>query len=192
MRLPIDPCGMWTTGLRHEFQTIIRPYRDRPDITVPVQFYFAPRGAKQFPLQNGFRNPFYVIDRRFVPLVGFDHRVFNPNNDGNINGAKGQNYCGTPQQWLDGCLTTDPVNCQCVREDVLPVQETPAGLINSSNKVFTLTHLPITPLSVLLFVNGVEQQQGGNYSIAGQTVTFSPVSTPRTGANLVAYYWRSN
>ena len=176
--LPFSPCGMYTTGLRHEFQSTIRPYRDAPHVEIPVQFYFAPPGAKQFPLANGFRNPFYVVNPTFQPHVGFT-RVFNPNNDGNISGALGQNYCGTQQQWNEGCLTTDPVTCECEREDVLPVQEVPAGLVDGMNRVFTLTYLPITPLSVLIFLNGVEQLQGGNYSIAGQTITFSPASTPR-------------
>lgn len=192
MKLPIDPCGMWTTGLRDEFQTTIRPYFDRPDIEIAVQFYFAPGGAKRFPLPNGFRNPWYEQSPGFEPLVGFNERVFNPNHAGNINGALGQDYCGTPEQWLNGCSVLDPVTCECPREAMMPVQEVPAGTIDGTNRVFTLTYMPITPQSLLVFVNGVMQKQSDNYTVAGQTVTFSPLSTPRVHCNLVAYYWRQN
>lgn len=183
---------MWTTGLRHEFQTTIRPYYDRPDIEVPVQFYFAPPGAKHFPLRNGFRNPWYVVNPTFQPSLGFNERIWNPNNDGNVNGALGQDYCGTQEQWLNGCSILDPLVCECEREAMMPVQETPAGAIDGTNRVFTLSQLPITPQSLLVFLNGVLQQQTSNYTIAGQTVTFSPLSTPRVPSNLVAYYWRAN
>jgi hypothetical protein len=182
---------MWTTGLRDEFVSSIRPYYDAPDVEVPVQFYFAPPNAKRFPLRNGFRNPWYVHTPRFRPQVGFT-RKYEPNNNGNINGAKGIGYCGTQQQWLFGCSINDPVTCQCPREDVLPVQETPAGVVDGVNRVFTLTYQPITPQSCLVWVNGVQQLQGGNYTLAGQRITFSPASTPRVPCNLAVYYLRQN
>ena len=62
---------------------------------------------------------------------------------------------------------------------MMPVQEVPTGAIDGSNRLFVLTYLPITPQSLLVFVNGVLQKQGDNYTPAGMNVTFSPLSTPR-------------
>jgi len=158
---------------------------------VPVQWYWAPKGAKPLGLITAFGDSWFRNNPRFHPFVGMT-RKWNPNNNGNINGAKGIRPCGTPDQWLNGCLTTDPINCQCEREDLMPVQEVPTGTIDGTNRVFMLSQLPITPQSCLIFLNGVEQSQGENYTIAGQRITFSPASVPLAPANLWAYYWVQN
>ncbi len=51
--------------------------------------------------------------------------------------------------------------------------ETPAGLLNDSNKVFTLAFNPDPNLSLELYLNGVYQTPGGeDYDLSGITITF--------------------
>jgi hypothetical protein len=61
-------------------------------------------------------------------------------------------------------------------------QETPAGLVNGSNVTYSLANVPTANANVLLFLDGVEQDQGvsGQYTVAGQTITMAvaPVAVP--------------
>jgi hypothetical protein len=63
--------------------------------------------------------------------------------------------------------------------------ETPSGLVNSSNTVFTLAHTPVAG-SLLLFRNGVLQVVGTNYTLVGGTITFT--SAPSTGNTIRGSY----
>lgn len=66
------------------------------------------------------------------------------------------------------------------------VGETPSGLINGVNVVFTLANTP-TVGKVTVYLNGIRQQAGGNdYSISGATITFTVA--PKTGDILLADY----
>jgi len=64
-------------------------------------------------------------------------------------------------------------------------RETPSGLINSSNTVYTLANLPIVG-SECGFKNGLLQDEGDDYTISGATVTFAVA--PTTGSKLVFNY----
>ena len=61
-------------------------------------------------------------------------------------------------------------------------QETPAGLVNGSNVTYSLVNVPTANKNVLLFLDGVEQDQGVGlqYTIAGQTITMAtpPLAVP--------------
>jgi hypothetical protein len=110
---------------------------------------------------------------------------------GNPNGYLGIAPCGDADAWLNGVsLFEPPPPCNCGREAVVPVQEVPAGLVDGLNRTFTLSELPVSAVSVVIFVNGVFQHQGVNYSVSAQTVFFTLPSTPRAGGDVVAYYWR--
>ena len=64
--------------------------------------------------------------------------------------------------------------------------ETPAGTLDGVNKVFTLAHAPNPAASLQLF-NGLMQQAGGNdYTLAGNTITFT--AAPTVGSTLLAWY----
>jgi hypothetical protein len=53
------------------------------------------------------------------------------------------------------------------------------GLVNGSNKVFTLSYTPNTPTRLNMFLNGLLLREGGDYSITGKIVTFlRPAPTP--------------
>ena len=66
--------------------------------------------------------------------------------------------------------------------------ETPAGLINGSNAVFTLADAPSPETSLSLYRNGLLQKQGVDYVISGNTITFAPGSIPQEGDVLLASY----
>ncbi len=70
--------------------------------------------------------------------------------------------------------------------------ETPAGLINGTNAVFTLANPPSPATSLALYRNGMLEQQNGDYSVAGNTITFAPASVPLSGDALVASYRLAN
>jgi hypothetical protein len=66
--------------------------------------------------------------------------------------------------------------------------ETPSGLLNSSNRTFVLAHTPDPVGSLNVFRNGVRNAPNVDYSVAGNTITFFVASTPQTGDQLVANY----
>lgn len=63
--------------------------------------------------------------------------------------------------------------------------ETPAGTVNGTNPTFTLT---VIPASLLLFRNGVLQDEGVDYTLVSQTITFMSGAIPQVGDILIAYY----
>ncbi len=66
--------------------------------------------------------------------------------------------------------------------------ETPAGLINGSNAVFTLANAPAPETSLALYRNGLLQKQTVDYTIGGNTITFTAGSIPQNGDVLAANY----
>ena len=58
------------------------------------------------------------------------------------------------------------------------------GTINGSNLTFVFTQVPVNPGSILLFLNGVYQVQGIDYTISG--TTFLMAQPPPPNAILVA------
>ena len=65
------------------------------------------------------------------------------------------------------------------------VRETPAGTLNGSNTTFTLSNTP-TSGSLIVYLNGVEQDQTRWCSVSGTTITF--VVAPKSTDNLIAEY----
>lgn len=59
--------------------------------------------------------------------------------------------------------------------------ETPAGAVDGVNDEFELSH---EPASLLLFLNGVLQTLGDDYTLSGTTITFA--TAPFTGDVLSA------
>jgi hypothetical protein len=71
--------------------------------------------------------------------------------------------------------------------DIAPM-ETPAGTLNGTNRVFTLSAAPVPAASLQLYRNGLLQKAGTDYTLAVNTITFLPASTPRAGDLLQATY----
>jgi hypothetical protein len=85
-----------------------------------------------------------------------------------VNGTSGPCSSGTGPGFIDG--------------------ETPAGTLDGTNAVFTLANPPAPAASLALYRNGVLQAQNVDYSVAGNTITFAPASTPQPSDTLVATY----
>jgi hypothetical protein len=67
--------------------------------------------------------------------------------------------------------------------------ETPGGTINGTNAAFTLANAPSPALSLELYRNGLLQSvANGDYTLAGNTITFAAGAIPQTGDSLTASY----
>jgi hypothetical protein len=66
--------------------------------------------------------------------------------------------------------------------------ETPSGVVDGSNRQFSLSRPASPPASLLLYRNGMLQKQGLDYTLAGSAITFVAVATPQPGDVLIASY----
>lgn len=71
-----------------------------------------------------------------------------------------------------------------------PTIETPSGVINGQNLVFTIVGTPRDPADLRLLLNGIELQQSvtGDYTFSGTTITFNAGLAPVSGDRLIASY----
>lgn len=65
-------------------------------------------------------------------------------------------------------------------------REAPAGTLNGSNAVFTLSFTPSPAASLLLFLNGVQQNPAVDYTISGATITYTVA--PQASDEHIAWY----
>jgi hypothetical protein len=58
------------------------------------------------------------------------------------------------------------------------------GLVNGVNKKFTLTYPPNGSIRLNVFLNGLLQREGGDYTLVGKVITFTnaPSGTDRVEA----------
>lgn len=66
--------------------------------------------------------------------------------------------------------------------------ETPAGLVNGSNAVFTVANLPSPAASLSVYRNGVLQKLDVDYAVSSNVITFQAGSVPQPGDTLLASY----
>lgn len=166
----------------------MRPYYDAPHIRVPVQWYRANPDAEFMP-PNAFSNIIDLAFPRFHPHVGIDYS-FNPNSVGNSGGFLGIKPCGTPEALLNGVSFYNPApDCECAREAMVMIQEVPSGTIDGTNRTFTTSKSPYANSYLTLYLDGVAQTQGVDYSLVGQTIYFAALSVPRAGDSLLCTYW---
>ena len=65
-------------------------------------------------------------------------------------------------------------------------EEIPSGTLNSTNKNFTLVHIPITN-TLILQLNGVTQQINSDFVLSGSTITY--IAPPKATDWHVAQYF---
>lgn len=65
-------------------------------------------------------------------------------------------------------------------------QESLTGLVNNLNLVFTTTSIPVTSASTFVYINGLLQDNGTDYSLSGSTITFA--TAPVSGQTLRVIY----
>lgn len=79
--------------------------------------------------------------------------------------------------------------------DVLDVtwNDKPAGEANGTNYTFLLNHTPVAPADMMLFVNGVLQDQGedNDYVISGRVITFLHTAPPMSSKVKAIYQAQS-
>jgi hypothetical protein len=65
--------------------------------------------------------------------------------------------------------------------------ETPIGLIDGNNRMFTLVR---SPVDIMLFLNGVKQYAGNSsdFILTGSIIVFASDNVPRTQSNIEATY----
>jgi hypothetical protein len=111
------------------------------------------------------------------------------NQSGQIDGAAGS---------LGDCVRVDGTSGPCGGGSgggIVPQfadGEIPAGAINGTNTIFTLTFTPSPPASLDLYRNGLLQRANTDYILNGNSVQFFLSSTPQTGDVLVASYRYGN
>lgn len=66
--------------------------------------------------------------------------------------------------------------------------EVPVGVVDGTNRTFSLAFTPSPPTSLILTRNGLVMKRGLDYSLAGKTITFIVEQTPQVGDILLAWY----
>lgn len=123
-----------------------------------------------------------LVERPLKALAYRSGRTAVIDSNGDVAGAS-----GIPTD----CIRVDGTSGPCGSQIMLPLfidMETPAGVVNGVNLVFTLNQAPAPASSLHLFRNGVLQRQSVDYVLNGNAVTFLAVSTPQTGDQLAASY----
>lgn len=67
-------------------------------------------------------------------------------------------------------------------------EETPGGTINGVNASFTLSQTPNPAASLVLYRNGLIEEQNVDYTLSGNTIVFVSGSAPQPGDVLLASY----
>lgn len=65
-------------------------------------------------------------------------------------------------------------------------QEVPSGTVDGSNVTFTLSAVPAYDKSLHVYINGLIQRQGTDYTISSQTITMT--SAPTSGSEVYACF----
>jgi hypothetical protein len=175
--------------IREEYSQYIRPYYDS-DEKVLVKWYRAAPDAKLVRPYTCFGSSARSELKRVPVGEVWDRQTYTRGSWGNFGGYLGVRSCSTRTGLQRGVsINQVPLNCKCVRLKVVPIQENPAGVVDGTNRVFTLSQMPISNQGVLIFINIGYQVPGTDYSITGQTVTFAAASRPQVGSVVWAYYW---
>ncbi len=92
---------------------------------------------------------------------------------------------------LADCVHVDGTSGLCFDNSLLPTYrdaETPGGIVDGSNAVFTLAAAPLPAASLQLNRNGVSLTQGPDYTLAAGNITFAAGAVPQPGDVLTAWY----
>jgi hypothetical protein len=103
------------------------------------------------------------------------------NSFGGIDGAAGT---------LSDCVHVDGTSGSCGAASVVAFvdSEVPAGNVDGTNTLFTLTPAPFPTSSVAVWRNGVFLTPGVNFTVSGSALTFPGATTPQIGDIILASY----
>lgn len=72
------------------------------------------------------------------------------------------------------------------------IQEALTGTVNGSNVTFTVSQIPYSAAEFSLYVDGIGQRNGVDYTIVLSTKTITFTAAPVTGQYTWAHYLRTN
>jgi hypothetical protein len=111
--------------------------------------------------------------------VGYGvNKVVFSNDEGNL-----ETVVGDPGD----CVFTDGTAGPCGASPNFADAETPAGILDGTNRTFSLANLP-SGSSLLLFRNGLFMTPGMDYTLNGSTIQFVLGASPQSGDILTASY----
>lgn len=125
------------------------------------------------------KNTTYTLSSE--PILGSDHIYLN----GVLIEDKDNDYSisGSLITFSNPLLPGMKLRCTYYYQDSSPIKifkdkEQPSGSINGTNTVFTLKYTPVEE-SEHIYLNGVLQENGGDYNISSSVITFidAPLST---------------
>ena len=125
------------------------------------------------------------LDARPIKGVGFSiSRVAMINDNGALDSVLGN---------LGDCVKVDGTSGACGTGGggsgpVFVDAEMPAGAVDGSNGVFTLSGTPSPGVSLQVFRNGILQRTGVDFSLTGASVTFLSGASPQSGDVVQTYY----
>jgi hypothetical protein len=90
--------------------------------------------------------------------------------------------------WCDGTDVLAVSGASGGSSSIPIYNEIPSGTINGSNDTFTLLHSPNPTSSLRLYLRGIRQRPTTDYSISGNTITYTSGAKPDTGDNHYADY----
>lgn len=87
-------------------------------------------------------------------------------------------------------LSSDPATGQLTITQNIEWNERLSGTADGVNNIFTLTYTPSSPATIMVFVNGVLQENGitADFTISGNVITFN--SPPNVESKVTATYSR--
>lgn len=89
------------------------------------------------------------------------------------------------------CVRVDGTSGPCGGAQMIFVDaETPAGIVDGSNAVFTIVNSPNPVSSLKVFRNGILLKATSDFNLVGNTITFVSGAVPQTGDTLLTYYRR--
>jgi hypothetical protein len=110
-------------------------------------------------------------------------RVAFINSLGSIDGVNGSaSDCVRVDGSSGACGSSGGANASFVDGD------SPAGIVDGSNRTFTLSEAPSPSTSLAVYRNGIMQKAGQDFSVSGSTLSFVTANTPQPGDTLLAAY----
>ncbi len=89
----------------------------------------------------------------------------------------------------EDCVRVDGTSGPCGNQAPAFVDgDSPAGIVDGSNRLFTLSAQPNPVTSIAVYRNGLLQKPAQDYTLNGSVLLFTVVSTPQPGDTLLASY----
>ena len=89
---------------------------------------------------------------------------------------------------LSNCVRVDGSSASCGASADIVDAETPSGVVDGANAVFTLADAPSPPASLELYLNGIRQKADFDYVLSGNKLQFVSAAVPQPGDTLLGSY----